>query len=165
MYSFSSLKPVCFSMSSSDCCFFTCIQISQEAGKVVWNSHLFKNFPQFVVIHTVKGFSTVNEADVFSGIPLFFLWYNRYWQLDLWSLCLFKIQLYIWKFLVRALLKPSLKDFERYLASMWNVCCCAVVWTFFGIALFWDWKENGHFPVLWPLLGFPNLLAYWGQKL
>ena len=51
-YSFSHLEPVCCSMSSSDCCSLTCIQISQEAGKVVWYSHLFKNFPQFVVIHT-----------------------------------------------------------------------------------------------------------------
>ena len=51
-------------MSSSNCCFLTCIQVSQEADKVVWYSHLFKNFPQFVVIHTVKGFSVVNEAEV-----------------------------------------------------------------------------------------------------
>ena len=56
MYSFPDLEPVCCSMSSSNCCFLTCIQISQEAGQVVWYSHLFKNFPQFVVIHTVKGF-------------------------------------------------------------------------------------------------------------
>ena len=63
MYSFPNLEPVC-SMSSSNCCFLTCIQISQEAGKVFWYSHLFKNFPQFVVIHTVKGFSVVNEAEV-----------------------------------------------------------------------------------------------------
>ena len=54
MYSFPNLEPVCFSMSGSNCCFLTCIQISQEAGKVVWYSHLLKNFPQFVVIHTVK---------------------------------------------------------------------------------------------------------------
>ena len=53
------------SMSDSNCCFLTCIQVSQEAGKVVWYSHLFKNFPQFVVIYTVKGFSVVSEADVF----------------------------------------------------------------------------------------------------
>ena len=64
MYSFPNLKPVCCSMSGSNCCFLTCIQVSQEAGKVVWYSHLFKNFPQFVVIHTVKGFSVVNEAEV-----------------------------------------------------------------------------------------------------
>ena len=51
-------------MSSSNCCFLTCIQISQEEGKVVWYSHLLKNFPQFVVVHTVKGFGVVNKADV-----------------------------------------------------------------------------------------------------
>ena len=55
MYFFPYSEPVCCSMSSSSCCFLTCLQISQEAGQVVWYSHLFKNFPQFVVIHTVKG--------------------------------------------------------------------------------------------------------------
>ena len=54
MYSFSYLEPVCCSMSSSNCCFLTCIQISQEAGQVVWYSFLFENFPQFIVIHTIK---------------------------------------------------------------------------------------------------------------
>ena len=53
----------CF-MSGSNCCFLTCIQVSQKAGKVVWCSHLFKNFPQFVVIYTIKSFSIVNEAEV-----------------------------------------------------------------------------------------------------
>ena len=57
MYSFSYLGPVCCSMSSSNCCFLTCKQISQEAGQVVWYSHLFQNFPKFIVIHTVKGFT------------------------------------------------------------------------------------------------------------
>jgi len=61
MYSFSYLEPVCFSMSSSNCCFLTCIQVSQEAGQVVWYSHLFQNFPQFVVIHTVKGFGIARD--------------------------------------------------------------------------------------------------------
>ena len=56
MYYFSYLEPVCFSMSSSNCCFLTCIQVSQEAGQVVWYSHLFQNFPQFIMIHTVKSF-------------------------------------------------------------------------------------------------------------
>ena len=55
---------VCCSMSNSNCCFLTCIQISQEAGQAVWYSHLLKNFPQFVVIHTVKGFGVVNKAQV-----------------------------------------------------------------------------------------------------
>ena len=61
-------------MSSSNCCFLTCIQISQEAGQVIWYSHLLKNFPQFVVIHTVKGFGIVNKAevDVFLELSCFF---------------------------------------------------------------------------------------------
>ena len=73
MYSFPNLEPVRCSMSVSNCCFLTCIQISQEAGKVVWYSHLFKNFPQFVVIQTVKGFRLVNEAelDIFLELPCF----------------------------------------------------------------------------------------------
>ena len=59
MYSFPNLEPVCCSMSSTSCCFLTHIQISQEASKVVWFSHLLKNFPQFLVIHTVKSFGVV----------------------------------------------------------------------------------------------------------
>ena len=61
-------------MSGSNCCFWTCVQISQEAAKVVWYSHLFKNFPLFVVIHIIKGFSVINEAevDVFLELPFFF---------------------------------------------------------------------------------------------
>ena len=51
-------------MFSSNCCFLTCVQISQEAGQVVWYSHLFQNFPQFIVIHTVKGFGIVNKAGI-----------------------------------------------------------------------------------------------------
>ena len=76
MYSFSCLEPVCCSMSSSNCCFLTCIQISQEAGQVVWYSHLFQNFPQFIEIHTVKGFGIVNKAeiDVFLELSWFFPW-------------------------------------------------------------------------------------------
>ena len=54
------------------------------------------------------------------------------------------------------MLKPGLKKFEHYFASMWDECNCAVVWTFFGIACLWVWNENWPFPVLWPLLSFPN---------
>ena len=73
MYSLLYLEPVCCSMSSSHCCFLTCIQISQEADQVVWYSHLFNNFPQFVVIQTVKGFGVVNntEVDVFLELSCF----------------------------------------------------------------------------------------------
>ena len=74
-----------------------------------------------------------------------------------------KSSLNTWKSLVHTLLKPSLKDFEHDLASMWNECNCVVAWTFFGIALLCYWNENWPFPVLWPLLSFPNLLAYWMQ--
>ena len=75
MYSFSYLEPVCCSMSSCNCCFLICIQVSQEAGHVVWNSHLFQNCPQFIVIHTVKGFGIVNKAeiDIFLELSCFWL--------------------------------------------------------------------------------------------
>ena len=74
MYSFPNSEPVCCSISSSNCCFLTCIQISQEAGKMVRYFHFFKNFPQFVVIHRVKGFDIVNKAevDVFLELCCFF---------------------------------------------------------------------------------------------
>ena len=74
-----------------------------------------------------------------------------------------KSSLYIWKFLVHIPLKPHLRDFEHYFSSMWDECNCALVWTFFGIALLWDRNENWPFPVLWPLKRSPNLLAYWVQ--
>ena len=72
MYSFPNFEPVVCSMPSSNYCFLTCIQVSQEAGKVVRYSHLFKNFPEFVVIHTVKVFGVVNKADVFLELSSFF---------------------------------------------------------------------------------------------
>ena len=73
-YSFPDLEPVHCSMSSSNCCFLTCIQVTLEAGRVVWYSYLFKNFPQFVVIYTVKGFGVINKAgvDVFLEFSCFF---------------------------------------------------------------------------------------------
>ena len=73
MYSFSYLEPVFYFMSSSNCCFLICLQVSQEAGQVVWYPHLLQNFPQFIVIHTVKGFGIVNKAeiDVFLGLSCF----------------------------------------------------------------------------------------------
>ena len=74
-----------------------------------------------------------------------------------------KTSLNIWKFTDQVLLKPGLENFEHYFASVWDECNCAVVWAFFGIAFLWDWNENWPFPVLWPLLSLPNLLAYWVQ--
>ena len=160
MGSFPDLEPVHYSTSGSNCGFLTCIQISQESGKVVWYSHLFQNFPQFIVIHTVKGFGLVNEADVFQELSCFFDDPTDDGNLISGSSPLSKSSLNIWKFSVHMLFKPSLENFEQYFVSMWDECNCVVVWTFFGIAFPWDQNENWPFPVLWPLLSFPNLLAY-----
>ena len=133
MYSFPNLEPVHCSMSSSDYCFLICIKISQEAGKVVWYSHLLKNFLQIVVIHTVKGFSIVNEAevDVLLEFPCFFYDSTDVGNLISGSSAFSKSSLNIWKLSVHILLKPVLEDFEHYFASVWDECNCVVVWTFF----------------------------------
>ena len=119
---------------------------------------------QFVVIHTVKSFSIVSEAevDVFLEFPCFLYDSADVGNLMSGSSTFSKSSLYIWKFSVHVLFKPSWKDFEHYLASMWNECS-KVVWTSFGIAFLWDWNENWSFPVLWSLLRFLNLLTYWMQ--
>ena len=120
MYSFSYLEPVCCSMSSSNCCCLTCIQVSQEADQVVWYSHLFQNFPQFLVIHPIKGFGIVNKAeiDVFLKVSCFFNNPADVGNLISGSSAFSKSSLYNWKFSVHVLLKPSLKDFGYYLASI-----------------------------------------------
>ena len=162
-YSFPNLEPLCYSMSSSNCYFLTCIQISQEASQVVWYSHLLKNFPQFVVIHTVKGFGVINkvEVHVFLELSCFFCDPTDVGNLISGSFAFSKSNLNTWKFQTDILLRPGLENFEHYFTSVWDECNWAVVWAFFGIAFLWDWNENWPFPVLWPLLSFPNLLAYW----
>ena len=145
-------------MSGSNCCFLTCIQVSQKTCRVVWYSHLSKNFPVCCDAHS-QDFSTVNETEVdFFWNSLVFCSVNVGNLISGYSACS-QSSLYIWKFSVHVLLKVSLKDF----ASMWNECNCAVTGILFGIPLFWDWNENWLFSVLWPLLCFPNLLAHWGQ--
>ena len=165
MYSFPNLELVCCSMASPNCCFLTCRQISQEAGQVVWYSHLFQNFPQSLVIHTVKGFGIVNKAeiDVFLELSCFFDDPADVGNLISGSSAFSKTSLNIRKFTVHILLKPGLENFEHYFTSVWDECNCVVVWAFFGIAFLWDRNENWPFPVLWPLLSFPNVLAYWVQ--
>ena len=134
-YPFSHLEPVCCSMSSSNCCFLTCIQVSPEAGQVVWYSHLLLNFPQFILIHTVKGFGIVNKTgiDVFLELSCFFDDPADYGNLISDSSAFSKISFNIWKFTVRLLLKSGLENFEHYFASLWDECNCVLVWTFFGI--------------------------------
>ena len=152
-------------MSSSNCCLLTCIQSSKEAGWVVWYSHVLQNFPQLVVIHTVKGFGIVNKAqiDVFLELSCFFHDPADVGNLISGSSAYSKTSLNIWKFTVHILLKPDLENFKHHFTSMWDECNCVVVWAFFGIAFLCDWNENWPLPVLWPLLSFPNLLAYWVQ--
>ena len=158
MYSFPSLKPLCCSMSSSNCCFLH--TVSQETSKVVWYSYLFMNFPQLVMIHTRKGFLTVNETkiDVFLGFRCFFCDPIDVGSLIFGSSALYKPSLYIWRFSIHVLLKPSLKDFAHYLTN--------VKWAqlFSSLNLLWHcpplevvWKLTFSSPEL--LLSFPNLLT------
>ena len=119
-YSFPNLEPVCHSMSGCNCCFLTCISVSQEAGKVVWYFYLLKSFPHFVVIHMVKGFGIVNKAevDVFLELSCFFCHSVNVGNLSSPSSAFSKSSLNIWKFMVHILLKPGLENFEHYFASV-----------------------------------------------
>ena len=110
MYSFSYLEPVCCSMSSSNCCFLIFIQISQEAGEMVWYSHLFQNF-QFIVIHTVKGFGILNKAeiDVFLELSSFFHDPVNVGNFISGSSVFSKPSLDIWKSFVHLMLNPSMQ--------------------------------------------------------
>ena len=117
----SQFESVRCSVPCSNCCFLTCIQVSQETDKVVSYSHLSTVFLQFVVIHTFKGFSVVNKTEVDVSLdPPYFLHDTVNVGNSLWkgSSAFPKSSLYTWKFLVHILLKPSLKNFEHCLASM-----------------------------------------------
>ena len=104
----------------SNCCFLTCIRVSQEAGQVVWYAHLFQNFPQFIMIHTVKGFDIVNKAEVdtFLERSCFFDDPLDVGNLVSGSSAFSKISLNTWKFTVHLLLKPGLENFEHYFTGM-----------------------------------------------
>ena len=151
-------------MSGSNCCFLTCIQISQESGQMVWYFHLLKNFPQFVVIHTVKGLGIVNKGvDVFMGLSCFFSVIQ--WMLTFWSL------------VPLPFLKPAWTSgiwysctVEAWLGEFWALLCqrvrkvqlcgsLSILWHCLSMVL--EWKLTFSSP--WPLLSFPNLLAYWVQ--
>ena len=144
MYSSPNLESVHCSMSG---CFLTCIQVSQEAGQVVWYSHLLKNFPQFVLIHIVRGFGIVNKAEVYVFLELSCFFYDPtdVGNLISGSSASSKSSLNIWTFLVCILLKPCVEDFEHYFASVWDEYNCVLVWAFCGIAFLWDWNENWPF--------------------
>ena len=119
MYSFFYLEPVCCSTSNSNCCFLTYIQVSQEAGQVVWYSHLFQNFPQFIVIHTVKGFGIVYKAEIDAFLELSCFFHD---PADVGNLisgfsAFSKTSLNIWKFMAHVLLKPGLENLSNTLLA------------------------------------------------
>src|SRR5574340_294902 len=107
-------------MSSSNCCFLTCIQISQEAGQVVLYSHLLQNFPQFIVIHKVKGFGIVNKADIYVFLELSCFFHDpaAVGNLIFGSSAFSTTSLNLWQFTVHVLLKPCLENFEHYFTSV-----------------------------------------------
>ena len=118
---------------------------------------------QFVVIHTVKSFGVISEAEIDIFFLEFFCFF--YDPVEVGNLIsgfsdFSKSSLNILKFLAHVLLKPGLQNFEHYFASMWNEYSWVVAWTFFGIAFLWDWNENWPFSILWPLLNFSNFLTY-----
>ena len=147
---FPDVEPVCCSMYSSNCCFLTCIEVSQEAGQVVWYSHLFHSLPQFIVIHTVKGFGIVNKAeiDVFLELSCFFDDPRDVGNLISGSSAFSKSSLNIRKFTVHILLKPGLENFEHYFASVWDVQLCgslSILWHCLSLRMKTDlFQSFGH---------------------
>ena len=116
------------------------------------------------MIHTVKNFSIVDEkeVDVFLEFPCFLYDPANVGNLISGSSAFSKPSLDIWKFLVHIMLKPSMPDFKQDLTSMEDECNCLIaVSTFFSNTLLGNWDEDWPFPVLWPLLGLPDLLTYW----
>ena len=159
MYSFPYLEPVCFSMSNSNCCFLTWIQNSQEAGQVVWYSHHFKNFSEFAVVHTAKGFGIINKAEVgvFLELSCFF---NDPTELAIWSL------------VPLPFLNPAWTTGSSWFMYCWSqawrilritllVCEMSAIVRWFERSLGLEWKLTFSSPVA--TLSFPNLLAYWVQ--
>ena len=160
MYSFPDFEPVRCLMSSSNCCLLT-----RSGGRSDGLAFLFLS--EFSTVcydpHSQRLWCS-QKSRCFSGNLLFFDDPTDVGNLISGSSALSKSSLNIWKFTVHVLLKPGLENFEYYFASTWDEYNWAVVWAFFGIAFLWDWHENWPFLVLWPLLSFPNLLAYWVQN-
>ena len=133
-----------------------------RATKMVCYSHLFKSFPQFVLIRIVKGFNIVGETevDVFLEFPCFLYEPANAGNLISGSSAFSKSSLGVWKFLVYVMLKPSMQGFQHDLTSMGDEGNCLMVWTFFSTALLDNWDKGWPFPILCPLLGLLDLLTY-----
>ena len=144
MCSFLNLEPISYSIQGSNYCFLTHIQVSQQTGRMVWYSHLFKSFPQFVMIYTVKGFSIVDETEVDVFLEFLYFFYDlvNVGNLISGSSSFSKLSLDIWKFLVCIKLKPSMQDFKADLTSMGDKCTYLMVSTFFGTTFLGNWNEE-----------------------
>ena len=148
-------------MSSSNCCFLTRIQVSQETGEMFWCSHLSKSFPQFVMIHTVKGFSIVNETevDVFSWSSL--------------ALSIVQQMLAIWSLVPLPFLYPAWTSASSWFTSCWSLACKILSMTLLAWEMSTIVRQLAHswyypswelgwgltFPLLWPLPDLPDLLT------
>ena len=138
-YSFPNKEPVCCSMSSSNCCFLICTQISQEAGQVVWYFHLFQNFPQFVVIYIVKGFGIISKKEVDVSLELS---------------CFLMIQgmLAIWSLVPLTFLNTAWTS-----GSSWFTYCWSLAWRILSItllvcemsAIVWEFEHSLELPFFW----------------
>ena len=117
-------EPVSCSLQSSNCCFLTHIQVSPETGKMVWYYNIFKSFPQFVMIHTVKGFSVINGTEVEAFLEFLCFLYDpgNVCNLNPGSSAFSKSSLNIWKFSVHVILKSALENFEYILTSKEDKC-------------------------------------------
>ena len=129
---------------------------------MVWYSHLSESFPQFVMIYTVKGFRVVDETEIAVLLKFSCIFYTpgTVGNSISSSSCFSKRSLDIWKFLIHIMLKSSMQDFKLGLTSKKDESNCLRVSTFFGTTLLGNWDEDCLFPVLWPLLGLPDLLTY-----
>ena len=127
-----------------------------------WSSSPISLKFSIVCYYPHKGFRILSKAEVDDFLELFC---SSDDPMDVGNLisgysAFSESSLHIWRFTFHVLLKPGWENFEHYFAGMWDEWNCVVVWAFFGIVFLWDWKENWPFPILWPLLRFPNLLAY-----
>ena len=131
-------------MSRSNCCFLICIQISEEAGKVVCIPISLRIFHSLLWSTQSKALGVVNKAEVDVFLEFFCLFNDLkdVGNLVSGSSAFSKSNLNIWKFTVHVLLKPGLDNFEQYFTIIWDEHDCGVVWGFFGITFLWDWNEN-----------------------
>ena len=140
----SKLEPISYSIQSFNGYCLTRSQVSQETVKKVWYSHLFKNFPWFVMIHTVNGFRVVNETEIEVLLEIHSFLYDTADVSNFISSSssFSKPSLYIWKFLVHIMWKPSMQDFKHDHTSMRDECNCPMVNTFFSMTLLGNWDED-----------------------